>query len=593
MATAALAKSTTPPRAAFEWELSDKSRFVQCEGGPTFTVACSETAAPARHLNDSDAGRLAIPSGVVSIAAAVETWLGPVEPDVVATLEHHAEVMALQPGDVLFREGDVARACFLVLEGRVGAYGAGACLGCAEALSSSTFATTVTALRESRVARLPVEALEAAFPRSALALARGAVVKEPAARWAFVRLDESPRLVEAAARLVAALGPAQHVSGPTLDRAWLEAQPGPVVLDVDVTRREWLRHVDHVVLLAEAGASPALRPVEERLGGCARTLMLIHRDRSRRPSGTARWLARRPGVRHLHIADDFDRAARVLTGRSIAVALSGGASRGFAHIGALRALREAGIPIDAFGGTSTGAAMGAQAAMGLGFDEMVELNQRIFSLKPFREVTLPVFSLIGGTRVDRGLQEAYGDLELEDLWIPHLAVSASLSTAKLFVHERGPVWKAVRASCSLPAVAVPVLEDGQLLIDGGLINNLPVDLLRERGAGRVIAFNASGTGGALGGPASPAFPSPWRAMWSRLTAGAEGGAGLPGIIEILMRSVQLASDGHARAMGELADFHLRFPVEQYGLLEVERVREIATAGYTHAKPHVARWKVAM
>lgn len=230
--------------------------------------------------------------------------------------------------------------------------------------------------------------------------------------------------------------------------------------------------------------------------------------------------------------------------------------------------------------------------MGLGFEEMVELNRRIFSLKPFREYTLPIFSLLAGTRVDRGLQEAYGELDLEDLWLPHLAVSASLSTAELYVHERGPVWRAVRASCSLPAVAVPVLEDGQLLVDGGLINNLPVDLLRERGAGRVIAFNASGTGGALGGPKSTAFPSPWQAVWQRVKSGGAAADALPGMIEILMRSVQLASDGHARAMGELADFHLRFPVERFGLFDVDRVGEIALYGYEHAKPHVAGWKTS-
>lgn len=557
----------------------------------------------------------------MSFAAAVESWLGPVEPEVVTELERASAPLTLAPGAELVREGDAAQACFLVLTGRLRSaarvFGPGDCIGCAELLASAPHRSAVSAVRESRLARVAGSAVEALFgrsPNAALGLARSLARHAPPSpepsHWALVRLGDSPRLTEAAARLVSALeqhGRTLHVTRakrPELDAAWLETQAREhrhVVLELDAAPNAWshlaLRHVDQVVLLADAAASPSPGAAELALfpDGATqgqRTLLLVHPDRRRSPTGTARWLSARRVSAHLHLAADtpadFERAARVLTGRSVAVALSGGGARGFAHIGALRALREAGIPIDALGGTSTGAAMGAQAAMGLGFDEMIELNRRIFSLKPFREVTLPVFSLISGDRVDRGLRDAYGEVDLEDLWIPHLAVSASLSSAQLYVHERGPVWRAVRASCSLPAVAVPVLEDGQLLVDGGLINNLPVDLLRERGAGRVIAFNASGTGGALGGPPSTSFPSPWQAVWQRLK-GAE--AGVPGIFDILMRSVQLASDGHARAMGELADFHVRFPVERFGLFDVERVREIALDGYEHAKPRVARWSV--
>jgi len=541
----------------------------------------------------------------VSIAPAVEAWLGPVEPEVLAELDRAAELVTLAPGDVLVREGDDATACFLVLGGRLSC--PDACVGAAELLARGKYRHTVTAVRQTRVARLRGE-LEAFFsrhPLAAVGLARS-FARPPHRRggpshWALVLLGGGPRLREAAKQLVAALKATLHLtraSHPDLDGAWLEAEARAhhhVVLELDPEPNAWshlaLDHADHVVLLAEGGGSPALAEIERGLTQRPRTLVLVHPDRSRRPSGTARWLAPRPGAKHLHVAApaDFERAARVLTGRSIVLALSGGASRGFAHIGGIRALREAGIPIDAFGGTSTGAAMGAQAAMGLDFEEMVELNRRIFSLKPFREYTLPVFSLIGGTRVDRGLQEAYGELDLEDLWVPHLAVSANISAGGLYVHERGKVWRAVRASCSLPAVAVPIVEEGQLLVDGGLINNLPVDLLQERGAGTVIAFNATGTGGALGGPPSTDFPSPWQALWKRVK-GADDAA-LPGILDILMRSVQLAGDAHAREMGERADFHLRFPVERYGLFDVERVREIALAGYEHAKPLVARWSL--
>ena len=558
----------------------------------------------------------------MSFTAAVESWLGPVEPEVAAELERSSRALTLAPGAELVHEGDAAQSCFLVLTGRLQAtaraFGPGDCIGCAELLATTPHRSTISALRESRLARLPASAVEALFARSAKAalglarsLARPAAAPLAPSHWALVRLGDSPRLADAAARLIIALerhGSTLHVTRakrPELDGAWLEGQAREhrhVVLELDAEPNPWsqlaLRHADHVVLLAEAAASPSLGSTEAALfpdgaTHAPRTLLLLHPDRRRPPTGTARWLSARHVSSHLHLAADtpadFERAARVLTGRSVAVALSGGGARGFAHIGAIRALREAGIPIDALGGTSTGAAMGAQVAMGLGFDEMIELNRRIFSLKPFREVTLPVFSLISGDRVDRGLQDAYGEVDLEDLWIPHLAVSASLSSAKLYVHQRGPVWRAVRASCSLPAVAVPVLEDGQLLVDGGLINNLPVDLLRERGAGHVIAFNASGTGGALGGAPSTDFPSPWQAVWQRLK-GAE--AAVPGILDILMRSVQLASDGHARAMGELADFHLRFPVERVGLFDVERVREIALAAYEHAKPQVAGWNVS-
>ena len=139
------------------------------------------------------------------------------------------------------------------------------------------------------------------------------------------------------------------------------------------------------------------------------------------------------------------RLARLLTGRATGVVLSGGGARGFAHIGALRALHEAGVPIDAVGGTSIGAIIAALWATGMGYDEVVRRVRRTFvDVNPLNDYTMPVLSLVAGRKVGVLLRRELGDVDIEDLRLPFFCLSANLTTGQAAVHRREAVALASR-----------------------------------------------------------------------------------------------------------------------------------------------------
>ena len=125
-------------------------------------------------------------------------------------------------------------------------------------------------------------------------------------------------------------------------------------------------------------------------------------------------------------------AARALHRRAaVGLGLGGGGARGFAHIGSLRALEEAGIPVDVVAGTSMGANIAAQAAMGWSPDRMVEVNRRIWiEIAPQKKFTLPVVSILGSKKALECGRLMYDDYDIEDLWLPFYCVSSNLTTAR-------------------------------------------------------------------------------------------------------------------------------------------------------------------
>ena len=351
-----------------------------------------------------------------------------------------------------------------------------------------------------------------------------------------------------------------------------------------------VRQADHVLLAACVADPPEPTPEEIALDqatrprGARRTLLLLHPDGAKRPQGTARWLAFRNVDGHQHLRldrdGDFGRLARLLAGKAVGLALGGGGARGFAHIGVIRALEEADIPIDWIGGTSMGSIIAAMYAMGLNPTEMVTLNEAIIRLDPFREFTLPIIAMLRTRRIERSAKMAFEETAIEDLWIPFFCVSASLTTARMIVHESGPVWQATRASGALPGIAVPMLTPEGLLIDGGVVNNLPGDLMRARCRGKVIVVNVSPDEDRTF--AIERLPSPWAVLWSwihpfRLSMS------VPTILHIIMRTATLASADRARTVERDADLYLRPPVQEFGLLEFHRIGDIVEAAYGYAK----------
>ena len=262
--------------------------------------------------------------------------------------------------------------------------------------------------------------------------------------------------------------------------------------------------------------------------------------------------------------------------------LGGGGARGAAHIGVLRALRASSVPIDVIGGTSAGAGVGAMLAMGWDDEAILAANLDGFvRSNPFRWPTLPLISLYSRSRMDALSRRLYGDLQIEDLWIDFYCVSCNLNRGGAMIHRRGSLWKAVRASSSVPGIAAPVVEGGELLVDGGVVDNLPGARMRELVDGKVIVVDVTLDQGMSVDIEYAEVPGPWRLLWRRLNPFSRKRR-FPGILDVLLRTVMVSSlPARARALAD-ADLVLRPPVDRFGMLDFGHIEEIARCAYEYA-----------
>lgn len=207
------------------------------------------------------------------------------------------------------------------------------------------------------------------------------------------------------------------------------------------------------------------------------------------------WTVPREFALHHHVAlgcdQDFARLCRFVTGTALGVVLCGGGAFGSGHLGAIKALVEHGIAIDMIGGTSAGAAVAGAFAMGLEPDRVMDLCEEVFvTSKALRKLTVPLYSVIDHHTLDRSMKEHYGLRRIEDLPINFFAAATSLTRHDLSILQRGELWRAVRASGSIPALLPPmVAEDGEVFIDGALIDNVPISAMRDLKAGPNLVFN--------------------------------------------------------------------------------------------------------
>jgi len=289
----------------------------------------------------------------------------------------------------------------------------------------------------------------------------------------------------------------------------LEAEAEFIIYVADDEPNAWtqvcIRQADAILLLADASCSPRLNTAEKLAlsvhAPSAQRLVLVHSNRSAAVSGTAAWLDERPGVgHHHHVAledgTDVERLVRFISGSARGFVAAGGGSLGSAHVGVYKAFVEAGVRFDYLGGTSSGAAMMAGFARGLDAEQIDRATHDIFiTSRAFRRPTLPRFALLDHKTFDRALRAEYSDVLIEDLWLPFFALSTNLSSRQPHVHRRGRLWEAVRASGSLPGVLPPFFTaDGDMLVDGAIMDNLPLEQMKElkTGPNVVVSF---GTGG--------------------------------------------------------------------------------------------------
>ncbi|WP_299141675.1 patatin-like phospholipase family protein [uncultured Tateyamaria sp.] len=471
-------------------------------------------------------------------------------PDILEQMAQTAAYRDVARGEALITEGEAADTLYIVLRGRFTVLSGGRAIaeipmgepiGELAFFAGGTRTATVVAARDSLVMCLTRAAYDALAARTP-ALANGilAAVSQRLART----IPASPCLRPEAGQ-VCAVFPA---AGGQIDPAFMDGvrrafDPGAGwrVLDVaacpEDLRRDpramsrWLdaqeaEHGNLLLLCPDPEAEPTWAavtanncdavylvmpkagrfspdqgpsPLERQIYDAtlsAHLHLVLHRptfDTS--TTGTAQWLAERPVGLHHHVAldrpDDFARLARFMRGEAVGLVLCGGGSFGTAHLGVIKSLQEHGYSFDFVGGTSVGSAMAGALAIGLHPDEIMEQCEDIFlKSKAMSRLTVPRYSLLDHHRLDEAFRKHYGAFDVEDLPVNFFAVSTNLTHNDVTVIRSGPLWQAIRASTAIPGVFPPfVRDDGEVLIDGGLIDNVPLTAMRDAKPGPNVVLN--------------------------------------------------------------------------------------------------------
>jgi len=539
------------------------------------------------------------------------------------------EWISLPAGTRLYSSGEPADGAYLLLSGCLATLDArnrpvqriecGETFGELVLLGDAPRRETVAALRDSELVRIPREAFERAFlrhPDGLLRIARLAVERAERAREG-PREAAAPRVITLvpvsdgvdvagfAAQFVDALSTAGRtelvwsVRGRAHSSQWfhnVESRNDFVVYAAERGNPSWsrlcVRQADAVLLLARADEPPSgwRLPADAPHAHAPAEVVLLHGPRRLEGAATAS-LAEHPGltVHHVLGAEDTARVARLVTGRAVGIVLSGGGARGFAHIGVVRALRESGIPIDLIGGTSMGALMAAGVALGWDHGEMRERFRRSFvDENPLGDYTLPVVSLVSGGRVLRLLRREFGEVRIEDLRVPFFCVSTDLTGGTLATHRVGPLWRWLRASIAIPGVLPPVTHRGRVYVDGGAMNNLPVDVLRAMGRGPVIGVDVGADEAFTASLEELEAPRPWE-----LRRWLDDRHQRTGILRILWRAGMVNSTATTVAQREQSDLLLRPALGPIDLLDWKSFDRAIDLGYRHtleslssAPPHL-------
>uniref|UniRef100_A0AAR2KJ19 lysophospholipase n=1 Tax=Pygocentrus nattereri TaxID=42514 RepID=A0AAR2KJ19_PYGNA len=592
--------------------------------------------------------------------------------------------MAVEAGRALYRQDDQSDCTYIVLNGRlrsvirkangkkelVGEYGRGDLIGVVEALTRQPRATTVHAVRDTELVKLPegtLNNIKRRYPqvvtrlihllgqkilgnlqqnRSALGLptvASSPDVTNPASNLSTVAVlpvcDEVP--INAfnleLSHALSAIGPTllltsdiirERLGASALDSiheyrlsGWLAQQEDInriVLYQTDNSMTPWtqrcIRQADCILIVGLGDQEPTLGQLEQMLENTAvralKQLVLLHREDGPGPSRTVEWLNMRSWCSgHLHLrcprrvfsrrsptrlrevyekvfektADrhsDFSRLARVLTGNSIALVLGGGGARGCSHVGVIKAMEEAGIPIDLVGGTSIGSFIGALYAEER---SAVRVKQRAREwskamnsvFKTVLDLTYPITSMFSGSAFNTSISNVFEDKQIEDLWLPYFNVTTDITASAMRVHKDGSLWRYVRASMTLSGYLPPLCDpkDGNLLMDGGYINNLPADIARNIGAKTVIAIDVGSQdetdlcnyGDSLSG---------WWLLWKRINPWAEK-VKVPDMAEIQSRLAYVSCVRQLEVVKKSAYCeYIRPPIDRFKTMDFGKFDEI-------------------
>jgi NTE family protein len=278
--------------------------------------------------------------------------------------------------------------------------------------------------------------------------------------------------------------------------------------------------------------------------------------------------------------------ARRLAGRSPGIVMSGGGARAFAHLGALEELHAAGIRFDRVGGVSLGSLVAGGVAMAMEPDALYAAFERGFvESNPTNDFAPPAYSLVRGSKTRQALRDAFGERHIEELPLRFFCLSCDLIGREAVVHRTGPLTEAIYASLAIPGVFPPVATpEGRLLVDGGVLDNLPVATMARTGEGPVIAIDVTGRAGQHQRAARPGLTRLGRPL-RRVLTGSE--AEIPRLGETIVRTVMVGSTDTTAAARLHADAVITPQVEGIGLMDWGAIAQVRELGRRAAREALA------
>lgn len=593
-----------------------------------------------------------------------------------------------ESGRAIYREKDAPDCTYIVLSGRlrsvatlksgkrelVGEFGKGDLVGIVEVITHTQRSSTVMAVRDSELAKLPDGLLEAIKIKHPVVVTRlihllghrllygnihnrtitGDMGSRPSgSNFSTVALlpvhDDVPlnafahelyyALTSIGSVVLLTSNSVKKLLGQgALDKqseyrlcSWLGMQEDKhkiVLYQCDSTYTAWtqrcVRQADCVLFVGLGEQEPTVSFIEKQLAGLTirtqKELVLLHQLDGPPPKNTVEWLNMRDWCSSNHhircpkrvftlkgtgariekyyrnliktsqpsIHSDFSRLARFLTGTSIGLVLGGGGARGAAHVGMIKAINEMGLPIDMVGGVSIGAFMGALWCQ--------ENNLTTFIQKAHRwsmgmtsywhqiiDLTYPSTAMFTGAAFNRSIYEVFGDIQIEDLWLPYFTVTTDITSSCPRIHRHGSLWRYVRSSMSLSGYLPPLCDpsDGHLLLDGGYVNNLPADIMHDvMGAQTILAIDVGSQdesdltnyGDTLSG---------WWLLWKRWNPFTTP-VRVPNLPEIQSR---LAYVSCVKQLEEVKNsdycIYIRPPIDCYKTLQFKSFNEIMEVGHRH------------
>ncbi|XP_025195604.1 neuropathy target esterase sws isoform X2 [Melanaphis sacchari] len=631
------------------------------------------------------------PQIVLPIANTVVTRLS----SFVRQVDFALDWLFIESGRAVYRQGEESDSTFIVLSGRlrsvithengkkelVAEYGKGDFVGIVEVITQTPRGTTVMAVRDSELAKLPeglFNAIKKRFPGVVSTLINllghrilGTWQKPTISKTidtrptqsnfstiAIVPISDDVPLTSFTYELYHSLCSIRSTLRLTSEfvrsvlgksimdlnneyrlTTWLAQQEDQykiALYQCDYSFSSWtqrcIRQADCILLVALGNKQPTLGKYEKDIERLAlrthKELILIHREDSDLPSNTVEWLNIRSWVSSHHhvqcpkrifskrsvsvirdqyekilqtevnIHSDYSRLARWLTGTSVGLVLGGGGARGAAHIGMIKAIQEAGIPIDMVGGVSIGAFMGAvwcseRDIIGMTRKASSWAESMTNRWRQVLDLTWPSTSMLTGQYFNHTLISALGETQIEDLWLPYFTITTDISASKMRIHTHGSLWRYVRSSMSLSGYMPPLCDpiDGHLLLDGGYINNLPADIMRNLGAKHVLAIDVGSQDDMDFTNYGDSLSGFWL-LWKRFnpfTASVK----VPNLEDIQSRLAYVSCVRQLEVV-KTSDYcqYIRPPIDKYKTLQFKSFEEIKEVGYQHGKTYFAGLKLA-